>query len=60
MRFRLLSTLVLLAVVAGLYLYTTRDGDRQPDAAAGAAATSQPARAAPTDDADSMKNLKVD
>ncbi|HDR9174398.1 MULTISPECIES: hypothetical protein [Burkholderia cepacia complex] len=58
MRFRLLSTIALIAIVAGLYLYTTRDTDHQSDT--GAATTTQPAKPTPADDADSMKNLKVD
>lgn len=59
MRYRLLTTIALVVIVGGLYLYTTRDTDRQTEPGS-TQAPSQAPKSQPADDADSMKNLKVD
>lgn len=57
MKYRLITTLLLMAVLVALYLAGVRDDTRQPPA--GARADAAPAPASAARDADLLRRLKI-
>lgn len=57
MKYRLITTLLLMAVLVALYLAGVRDDTRQPPA--GARADAAPAPASAAGDADPLRRLKI-